>query len=91
MSAMHVPFGEVTTAHLARELGCVRQDIAALARTLETVVPALSHLADEIGRLTVDHDPDVVYPEPPRIPWRLFLTALSSAALTLAGAHFLYR
>ena len=90
MSAMHVPFGEVTTAHLARELGCVRQDIAALARTLETVVPALSHLADEIGRLTVDHDPDVVYPEPPRIPWRLFATAFAAAILAVGTSHLLW-
>ena len=84
-------FGEVTTAHLARELGCVRQDIAAMARTLETVIPALSHLADEIGRLTVDADPEeVAYPEPPPIPWRLFLTAFASAVLAVGTSHLIW-
>jgi hypothetical protein len=83
--------GEISTHHLARELGCVRQDLAHLSVLVIAHGTALSHIADQCAAIRAQLTPDVAsYRKPPRIPWRLFLTALSSALLAVGASHLLW-
>ena len=82
--------GEISTHHLARELGCVRQDLAHLSVLVIAHGTALSHIADQCAAIRAQLEPDLAtYPRPPRIPWRLFLASLGAATLAIVGSHLI--
>lgn len=98
--------GELNIRHLNRELGLVRAESSETHRLVrEQVIPALSAIADRLGILEAvplpapplsPTAPSTIADgrQPPRIPWRLFATAvaaaITAAGLVLAGIHILY-
>lgn len=87
--------GEPDIRHVNRELGVIRRLVVSMDEKLDQQSNAVSSVADRVGRIEAQLVPDVPdlapAPKPPRIPWRLFFTALAASALATAGAFLLMK
>jgi len=86
--------GEMNIFALNRTIGGMAQAINTIAIEVRQNTTAISHLADEVGRVKAVQTPDLEVVESlrPPIPWRVFaLLTLSSVTLTTVVGFFLYR
>ena len=89
--------GEMNIFALNRTIGNLAQSINTIAIEVRQNTTAISHLADEVGRVKAVQSPDhevveVVESLRPPIPWRLFaVLTLSSVTLTTLVGFFLHR